>query len=180
MKRLLLLGMAFCALAVAVPAAETAPTSDTGCTEQHVSGAECQGPDVDPAANSCAINTWVDNATCELTVPDGVASGGTGAATAYAEDQDGTWHAELRYVIRDISTGQILFEHDSSETVPITEQPVVPAASFGFGTTFSQEGGANVLCEVTGTHNPAGAATSAAAATTGHGVFNNSFQCTVN
>jgi hypothetical protein len=72
-------------------------------------------------------------------MPDGVASGGTGSAVAYAETQNDTWHAELHCVIRDNSTGQVLFSQDSSETAPITQQPVVPAASFGVASQFPGE-----------------------------------------
>jgi hypothetical protein len=41
-------------------------------------------------------------------------------------------------------------------------------------------GGAEAVCEVTGTHTPAGAPFSAFAVTTGAGEFNNVFNCRVN
>jgi hypothetical protein len=180
MKRLVLLGLAIAALAIIVPAAQTAPTSDTGCAAEHVSGAACQGPDADPAANACEIYTWVGDASCVLTVPDGVASSTTGTLIAYAANQDTNWHAEFELSIRDTGTGQVLYSNSDSLTVPVTQQPVVPAASVGFGTVFSASGGGEVVCEVTGTHNPAGAAMSGVAATSAtQGVFNNSLRCVV-
>jgi hypothetical protein len=181
MKKLALLIMALGALVIAVPAAQTSPSSDTGCAAEHVSGAACQGPDADPAANACQIYTWVDNATCTLTVADGVASGISGALVANAENQDANWHAEFHLTIRDAGTSQVLYSNDDSLTVPVTQQPVVPAASLGFSNVFSEPGGGQVVCEVTGTHNPAGAAMSGvAAASATQGVFNNSFNCVVN
>jgi hypothetical protein len=66
-------------------------------------------------------------------------------------------------------------------TVPITQQPLVAAASVGFSNNFSEPGGSEIVCKVTGTHNIAGTAFSAVAATTAHlTVFNNSLRCTVN
>lgn len=180
MKGLVLPVTALCVLAIAVPAAQAAPTSDTGCAIEHVTGAECQGPDADPAADVCQINTWVDNATCTLTVQDGVAELATGFADAYAEIQGTNWHAEFHFVIRDASTGAVLYSEDNSLTVPIAEQPLLPAASNSFSTIMSPAGGSEVVCEVTGTHNPAGAATSAiAASSVGFGQWNNIFRCSV-
>lgn len=180
MKRLVLLALALCALVIAAPSAQTAPTSETGCTIEHLNDTECQGPDADPAANGCEINTWVGNATCYLTVPDGVASHASGAAVAYPVLQnDNTWHAELHLVIRDRSTGQVLYSEDVTRTDPINELPPFPAASTGFGAAFSELGGGEVVCEVTGTHTPAGAAGSAAAAIEGFGEWNNTLRCTV-
>lgn len=180
MKRLVLLVIALSALAVAVPVAETAPTSDTGCTVEHLQNTECQGPDADPAANACQINTWVDNARCELTVEDGVASGYTASTTAYAALQDPNWHAEFHYVIRDKSTGQVLFSRDGSNTTPVSGSTDIPSATFFSVDLLPQQGGAEVVCEVTGTHTPAGAAMSALAATQGSGEYNNEFFCRVN
>jgi hypothetical protein len=181
MKRLVVVVvLSLCALVFAVPAAQASPTSATGCTVEHVSGAECQGPDVDPAANACEIYTWVDNASCVLTVTDGVASNTSGTLVANAENQDANWHAEFQLAIRDVGTGQVLYSTGDSLTVPITQQPVVPAASLGFGNVLSESGGGEVVCEVSGTHNPAGAAMSAIAASAGiQGLFNNSFRCVV-
>jgi hypothetical protein len=179
MRKLVLLVVALGALAIAVPAALPSPTSDSGCTEQHVSGAACQGPDADAAANACQIYTWVDNASCTLTVPDGVASNVSGTLIAYSEFQGTDWHAEFDLVVRDASTQAVLYSNSNAQTVPITERPLVPSMSLGFGSGIS--GGGEVVCEVTGTHNPAGAAMSGVAATAGiQGVFNNSFGCVVN
>jgi hypothetical protein len=183
MKRVLLPAVALCALAIAVPAAETAPTSDTGCTVEHVSNAECQGPDADPAANICEINTWVDNASCEVTVADGAATNVTGFAFAYPVlDASNNWHAEFDLVIRDKGTGQVLYSENGSLTRPVTEHPEepFPPAATNYASTFAQEGGSEVVCEITGTHSPAGAGASAAAATTGFGQWNNRFRCNVN
>jgi hypothetical protein len=181
MKRLVVLVLSLCALVIAAPTAQTAPTSETGCTIEHVTGDECQGPDADPAANACDINTWVDNATCELTVPDGVASHASGGVFAFPELQNNnTWHAEAHLVIRDKATGTVLFTNDGSLSAPITTPPPFPPTTLGFGTTFSQQGGAEAVCEVTGTHTPAGAPGSAAAAIEGFGEFNNTLTCTVN
>jgi hypothetical protein len=180
MKRLVPLSMALCFLAIAVPPAQTAPTSDTGCTVEHLSNAACQGPDADPAANACEINTWVGDATCELTIPDGVASHANGFAFAYAQLQnDATWHAEFHYEIRDKDTGQVLFSDDRVVDSPVGEDPdnATPSANFSFGAVFT--GGDEVICEITGTHSPAGAAFSAVAATEGFGQLNNRFRCGV-
>jgi hypothetical protein len=179
MKRLVLLAAAFCALAIVVPVAQTAPTSAGGCPVEHLSGAECQGPDADEDANSCVINTWVGNASCELTVTDGVANAGNASAVAYAALDGANWHAEFDYVIRDKSTGQVLFSRDGSTTIPVAEAGLVPNANFDFGGAFSQSGGGEVVCEVTGTHSAAGAATSGSAATGGSSQFNNFFWCRV-
>jgi hypothetical protein len=176
MKRFVLFLVALSALAIAVPAAHTAPESED-CSTQHLSGDPCQGPDTNAAANACTINTWVGDASCALTVPDGVASRATGSIEAYAEEQNGSWHSEAHLVIRDVATGLVLYSTDHSQTIPIPEDPIVPASSFGFANTFAQVGGAEVVCEVTGTHNTAGAATSSAGT---RAVFNNSFGCTVN
>jgi hypothetical protein len=174
--------MALCALAIAVPAVQAAPTSATGCTIEHLTNAECQGPDVDPAANICEINTWVDNATCDVTVPDGVASNATGFAFAYPVLMGSNWHADFHYEIRDKDTGQVLFSDDQSLTVPITQNPAepFPPASNTYGGDFAVQGGDEVVCEITGTHSLAGAAGSAAAALTGFGQFNNRVRCNVN
>jgi hypothetical protein len=182
MKRLALLLTALCAFAVAVPAAQTAPTSDVGCTVEHVSNAECQGPDAAPAANACEINTWVGNARCDLTVPDGAASSFTGFAFAFAELQNDTWRAEFDYVIRDKATGQVLFSQNASETSPVSGGTTVPAVNRTFpATALAPGGGGEVVCEVTGTHSPAGAAMSAVAAVEGvSGEFNNRLRCSVN
>jgi hypothetical protein len=181
LKWFVLLAAALAAFAIAVPAAQTAPTSPNGCPVEHLTGAECQGPDADAAANACDINTWVDNASCVLTVPDGVASGASVATIAHAELQpDAIWHGEVHVVIRDQSSGQVLFAQDATNTVPVAEHPQLPAASIGIGTTFAQTGGGQVVCEVTGTHSHVGAAMSTVAATTGAGLFNNTLECAVN
>jgi hypothetical protein len=182
MKRLVVLSVALCAFAVSVPVAETAPTQPNGCTVEHLSNAECQGPDFLPAANACEITTWVGNASCELTVPDGVASN-AGASTvthAVLQEATSTWHAEFDYVIRDKGTGQVLFSREDALTTPVGGGPNIPTASFGFGGALPQQGGAEVVCEVTGTHTPAGAAMSAVAAVEGFGQFNNTMRCEVN
>ena len=181
MKKVALLVLALGGLAIAVPVAQTSPTSESGCTEQHVSGVACQGPDANAAANSCEIYTWVGDASCDLTVPDGVASAVSGTLVAYAENQETNWHAEFNLEVRDKSTQQLLYSNQDSLTVPIIEQPIVPTASLGFGNVFSEPGGNEVVCKVSGTHNIAGTAFSAIAATTGAiSVFNNTLGCTVN
>jgi hypothetical protein len=180
MKRLVLLALALCALAISAPIAQTAPTQANGCTVEHLSNAPCQGPDADPAANACEINTWVGDATCELTIPDGVASHANGFAFAYAELVDNTsWHAEFHYEIRDKDTGQVLFSDDREHNSAVGSDPenAIPSANFTYGALFT--GGDEVICEVTGTHSPAGAALSAAAATQGFGQLNNRFRCGV-
>jgi hypothetical protein len=181
MKRFVLLGVALCALAVVVPVAETAPTQPNGCTVEHLSNVECQGPDLAPAANRCEIPTWVGNASCELTVPDGVANiaGASTVVNAELVDSNSNWHAEYDYEIRDKNTGQVLFSRADSQTTPVGPGSI-PRASFGFGGSLPVQGGAEVVCEVTGTHTPAGAAMSAIAAIEGSGQFNNSMRCEVN
>jgi hypothetical protein len=179
MKRLVLLVVAGGALVFLVPAAQTAPTSDTGCTVEHISGAECQGPDADASADVCEINTWVGNASCELAVSDGVADSATVFTKAFAALQDTNWHAELHVVIRDKATGQVLLTRDASSTVPAGAS-LPPAVTVNFAVPFASPGGAEVVCEVTGTHTPAGAPFSAQAATTGSGQLNNVFNCEVN
>jgi hypothetical protein len=180
MKRLILVVVALGALAVVVPTAQPAPTSDVGCTVEHLSGAECQGPDAVAAAESCEINTWVDNATCEVTAADGVANAADISAVAYAELQaTSNWFAEYDYVLRDKTTGQVLFSHSDSRTEPVEGQPEPPAASFAFGGIPLEQAGATVVCEITGTHSPFGAAMSAVAATSGVGAFNNIIRCSV-
>lgn len=179
MKTLVLLTVALGAVAIGVPAAQTAPTNAQGCAVEHLTNAACQGPDVDTSATGCEINTWVGDASCELTAADGVASAASGSAEAYALVQGTDWHAELQVVIRDKSTGQVLFSGGDSSTIPLAEAQPVPHAGLGFAGPLSPNGGAEVVCEVTGTHSPAGAAGSAAAALSGFGQWNNIFRCSV-
>jgi hypothetical protein len=179
MKVLVPSALVLVALVIAVPAAQAAPTSEGGCAVEHLSGAECQGPDADSDTNSCSISTWVGNATCELTVADGVASAANASASAYATVQGTDWHAEFHYVIRDKLTGQVLFSQDGSSTTPLVEASPVPFAGFTFGGALPLHGGGEVVCEVVGTHTPAGAAGSGAAASSGFGEWNNTFGCRV-
>lgn len=179
MKRLAVLVMALCALAVAVPVAQTAPTSDTGCSVEHLSGAECQGPDMRPAADSCEISTWVGNATCDLTVSDGVANSAIGFISVFAALQDTNWHTEFHMVIRDKSTGEVLFSRDGSNTTPVSGHPTPLGQTQGISAPLSAPGGSEAVCEVTGTHTPAGAAFSAQAVLEGFGAFNNILRCEV-
>ena len=101
MKRLALLVVAVGALAIGVPGAQAAPTSDTGCTVEHLSGAACQGPDVRPALNSCEIATWVGDASCDLTVADGMADTTIGLLKVFAALEGTDWQTEFHMVIRD-------------------------------------------------------------------------------
>jgi hypothetical protein len=179
MKRLALLVIAVCALAVAVPVAETAPTSDSGCSVEHLSDAECQGPDMRPAAASCEISTWVGNATCDLTVADGVGDSAIGFIKVFAALQDTDWHTEFHMVIRDKSTGEVLFSRDGSNTTPVSGHPTPPEQTLGYSAPLSAPGGSEAVCEVTGTHTPVGAAFSAQAVIEGFGAFNNVFRCEV-
>ncbi len=179
MKRIVLLAVALCGLAVAVPVAETAPTSEQGCTVEHVSGAECQGPDLQPATDSCEITTWVGNASCDLTVADGVANSASGFVKIFAGLQQPDWHAEFQLVVRDKSTGEVLFSRDGSNTQPVAETQDVPNLPLTFGAPLTVPGGSEVVCEVTGTHTPAGGALSAQAALEGFGEYNNILRCSV-
>jgi hypothetical protein len=177
MKRLALLVVALCVLAVAVPAAEAAPTSDTGCTVEHLTSAACQGPDVRPALNSCEIATWVGDASCDLTVADGVADTAIGFLKVYGALQGTDWHGEFHMVVRDKATGEVLFSRDGSTTTPVTAAPEPTEHTLAFSAPLSAPGGSEALCEVTGTHTPVGAAFSAQAVIEGFGAFNNTFRC---
>jgi hypothetical protein len=180
MKRVALLAVALCALAVVVPVAQTAPTQPNGCTVEHLSGAECQGPDLEPEADSCDISTWVGNATCDLTVSDGVANTSIGFISVFAALQDTNWHSELHLVIRDKGTGQVLFSRDASVTAPVSEHPQGPTVDTeAWSAPLSATGGGEAVCEVTGTHTPAGAPFSAQAVLEGFGAFNNILRCEV-
>ena len=148
MKRLAVLVMALCALTVAVPVAQTAPTSDTGCSVEHLSGAECQGPDMRPAADSCEISTWVGNATCDLTVSDGVANSAIGFISVFAALQDTNWHTEFHMVIRDKNTGEVLFSRDGSNTTPVSGHPTPSGQTNGISAPLSAPGGSEAGCEV--------------------------------
>ena len=179
MKRLALLVVALGALAVAAPAAQTAPTSDTGCTVEHLSGTECQGPDMRPAADTCEISTWVGNASCDVTVADGVADSAIGFLKVFAALQETNWQTEFHLVIRDKSTGEVLFSRDGAGTTPITAAPEPPEQTLGFSAPLSAPGGSEAVCEITGTHTPVGAAFSAQAVIEGFGAFNNTLRCQV-
>ena len=179
MKRLALLVVALGTLAVGVPAAQTAPTSATGCTGEHLSGAACQGPDVRPALNSCEIATWVGDASCDLTVADGVADTSIGFLKVFAALQETNWHTEFHMVIRDKGTGQVLFSRDGSTTTPVSAATEPPAQTSIWSVPLTAPGGSEAVCEVTGTHTPVGAAFSADAVIEGFGAFNNTFQCEV-
>lgn len=180
MKKLVLLVIAGGALVILVPAAQTAPTAPNGCSVEHLSGAPCQGPDADAAANACEINTWVGDASCVLTVSDGTANLATVFTKAHSVLQDTNWHAEAHVVVRDNATGQVLLTEDGSSTVPVSPGSLPPAETLNFASALSSTGGAEVTCEVTGTHTPAGAPFSAQAASTGSGQLNNVFNCEVN
>lgn len=179
MKRLTLLVVALGALAVAVPAAQTAPTQPNGCTVEHISGAACQGPDMRPEANACEISTWVGDASCDLTVADGVADTTIGFLNVFGALQDTNWHTEFHMVIRDKATGAVLFSRDGSNTTPVSGAPEPPAQSLGFSAPLAATGGSEAVCEITGTHTPAGAAFSADAVLEGFGAFNNILRCEV-
>jgi hypothetical protein len=179
MKRLALLVVALGALAVAVPAAQTAPTQPNGCTVEHISGAACQGPDMRPEASACEISTWVGDASCDLTVSDGVADSAIGFVTVFAALQDTNWHTEFHLVIRDKSTGAVLFSRDGSNTTPVSGAPMPPEQALGFSDPLSAPGGSEAVCEITGTHTPAGAAFSADAVLEGFGALNNILRCEV-
>jgi hypothetical protein len=179
MKRLALLVVALCALAVAVPAAQTAPTSDSGCTIEHLSNAECQGPDVRPALSSCEIATWVGNASCDLTVADGAADSTIGFLKVYGALQGTDWHTEFHMVIRDKTTGEVLFSRDGSTTTAVSSAPEPTEQTLGWSAPLSVPGGSEAVCEITGTHTPVGAAFSAQAVIEGFGAFNNTFRCEV-
>jgi hypothetical protein len=179
MKRLALLVVALGALAVAVPAAQTAPTQPNGCSVEHISGAECQGPDMKPAPEACDISTWVDNASCDLTVADGVGDTAIGFLNVFAALQDTNWHTEFHMVIRDKATGAVLFSRDGSNTTPVSGAPDPPAQSLGFSAPLLAPSGGEAVCEITGTHTPAGAAFSAQAVTDGFGAYNDVFRCEV-
>ncbi len=179
MKRLVLVVVALCALAVAVPVAQTAPTQPNGCSVEHISGAECQGPDFAPAADSCNISTWVNNASCDLTVSDGTANITSGFVQVYAALQGTDWHTEFHLTLRDKATGEVLYSRDGSNTTPVSGGSTPTNQVLGFGDALSVQGASDVICEVTGTHTPAGAAFSAAAALEGFGDFNNVLRCEV-
>jgi hypothetical protein len=179
MKRLALVVTALCALAVAVPVAQTAPTQPNGCSVEHLSGAECQGPDFEPAADSCKITTWVDNASCDLAVSDGVANITSGSVQVYAALQGTDWHTEFHLVLRDKATGEVLFSRDGSNTTPVSGGSLPPNQVLGWGAPLSVQGASEVVCEATGTHSPVGAAFSAEAALNGFGEFNNVLRCEV-
>src|SRR5207249_5773751 len=58
------------------------------CTVEHITGDQCQGPDIEgqasaafwealgfqepPGDNFCSVGVWVQKATCEVSVPGGV------------------------------------------------------------------------------------------------------------
>jgi len=180
MKKLVLLVIAGAALVILVPAAQTAPTAPNGCPVEHISGTACQGPDTNAAADQCEIYTWVGDASCVLTVTDGVASLATVFSQAYSGLQGTDWHAEAHLVIRDNATGQVLLTDDASSTVPASGGSLPPATTVNFASALSQTGGAEVTCEVTGTHTPAGAPFSLLAAQQGSAQqLNNTFNCRV-
>jgi hypothetical protein len=179
MKRLALVVVGLCALAVAVPAAQTAPTQPNGCSVEHISNAECQGPDFAPAADSCEITTWVGNASCDLTVSDGTANITSGFVQVYAALQGTDWHTQFDLVLRDKATGEVLFSRNGSRTTPVSGGSLPPNQFLGFGGALSVQGATEVVCEATGTHSPAGAAFSAEAALNGFGEFNNILRCEV-
>jgi hypothetical protein len=179
MKRIVVLAVALGALAIAVPAAQTAPTSESGCTVEHLSPAPCQGPDLEPAANFCEITTWVGDASCDLTVADGIGNSASGFVKVFSAVQDTTWHAEFHLLIRDKATGAVLFSRDVTSDIPIAESTTIPDRTLGFATSFAAPAGAEATCEVTGTHTPAGAPFSLEAVERGFGEFNNVLRCEV-
>jgi hypothetical protein len=179
MKRLVLVVVGLCALVVAVPVAQTAPTQPNGCSVEHISGAECQGPDLAPAADSCNISTWVNNASCDLTVSDGAANITSGFVQVFAALEGTDWHTAFHLDVRDKATGEVLFSRDGSNTTPVSSGSMPPNQILGFSGTLSVQGASEVVCQVTGTHSPAGAAFSAAAALQGFGDFNNVLRCEV-
>ena len=179
MKRLALLVVAVGALAIGVPGAQAAPTSDTGCTVEHLSGAACQGPDVRPALNSCEIATWVGDASCDLTVADGTADTTIGLLKVFAALEGTDWQTEFHMVIRDKTTGEVLFSRDGTETTPASGAPEPPEHVLAWSAPLAVPGGSEAVCEITGTHTPVGSPFSAQAVLEGFGAFNNTFRCEV-
>jgi hypothetical protein len=189
--RRLILALLVVGMAIAPAAhAQDAPT----CADDHLTGTDCQGADVNPSANGCEIKVWVGKASCDLIVPDD--PGTTGTWVRAWADQGTAPEADL--VVRDKATGNVLMEsHLTSD--PAGVDPSTVTASVGrvaddvvqgqtyrllydieFGMTGSVErqlvsgtwgtaganlglpAGAEVTCEVTGTHSQLGAATAAA------------------
>ena len=134
MKRLILVVVGLCALAVAVPVAQTAPTQPNGCSVEHISGAECQGPDFAPAADSCEISTWVVNASCDLTPSDGTANITSGFVQVYAALQGTDWHTQFDLELRNKATGEVLYSRDGSNTTPVSGGPQPTNKCWALGT----------------------------------------------
>jgi hypothetical protein len=85
-----------------------------------------------------------------------VANSTIGFVTVFAAHQDPNWHTEFHLVIRDKSTGQVLFSRDGSNTTPVSGHPTGPTApTHAISAPLSATGGSEAVCEVTGTHTPA-------------------------
>lgn len=82
---------------------QDAPT----CADEHLTGADCQGADVNPAPNRCDIKVWVGKASCDFVIPAGAARGVATSAEVWA-DQGTAPEADM--VIRDKSTGTVLYQ----------------------------------------------------------------------
>lgn len=217
--RHVMLAVFVAAMAVApVARAQEAPT----CADEHLTGADCQGADLDSSPNGCRIKVWVGKATCDLVVPDGAASRAVFGTWAYADQ--GTI-PEVDIVIRDKATGTVLHNTHWMGEPPVMDPSQIGTAAGRFvddvaqgrigylfqdlvygipgsvegqlvrntngsaGTPLSG-GGAEVTCEITGTHSVLGAATAAAGETPDVDLFgqaspglpqryNNSFDCIV-
>ncbi len=182
MGRLMLFIIASGLLGAVAPATAQSPT----CTVEHITGDQCQGPDIEgqvgsalletlglqgpPGDNFCSVGVWVQKATCEVSVPGGVT---TNAGIGWTTNSDGDDPVTYHIVLRDAQSGTVLY--DSGEQTSggpfMGVGPWNTNGGNGAGTVIQNVTTDKVICEITGTHSIFGATYLEAT---------NSFSCTVN
>jgi hypothetical protein len=141
---------------------------DPSCAPNYYDGSACQGQDQAASASECHIATWVQGASCLLTVADGqTTSMGVGFTNNAESDEQVSYHV----VLRDPQSGTVLFETSDQGGAPAVGGLWNTNGGNGIGTALPTITTDEVFCEITGTHTKYGAAV---------GVADNSFSCSVN
>lgn len=164
-KRVMFATLVVAVSAVAPGVRAQAPDISGTCADNFDSGTPCQGPDANPRANGCTINTWVVKATCELTVPGGVPGfWGVGVSWVYAEsDQVATY--DIKLIVP--STGEVIGSiHDDQGSGPgvfcaeitcVSGVPWNAQGGDGYASTPPSRTTDTVLCEIDSTWTKYGA-----------------------
>lgn len=193
LKRLVLPVLALALMAAVSPVARADVDVLGTCTPANFqTGAPCQGPDGDPHAYDCVINTWVAQASCVLHVPTGVTHQST-ATLLVTSESDQTPAYDVKIIVP--STGEVLKEVTGGNGEPgkwcnpIRTVACVQGPSFnkmrgtaGWNDALPQRTTDTVICQITSTwthygavYSPAAEAESLAAGNDPTGLHNPTF-----